>query len=37
MQRKVKLQGTKRVGDLFILGMAACDLIRIPKRLASTP
>lgn len=36
LQRKVKLRGVERVGGLFVIGMAAYNLIRIPKLLAAT-
>jgi transposase len=35
-QRKVKLRGIAKVRGLFVLGMAAYNLIRIPKLLATT-
>lgn len=34
-QRKIKLRGVARVNGLFVLGMAAYNLIRIPKLLAT--
>lgn len=34
-QRKIKLRGVARVSGLFVLGMAAYNLIRIPKLLAA--
>ena len=32
---KVKLRGRRRVDGLFVLALAACNLIRLPKLLAA--